>query len=320
MKPPVALMHPLLHFLLIGALLFTGQQLLARQSAPQLQTIHVSAADLLRLRGEWRRETTRAPSDSEMRSSVQRHVDEELMLREALRLGLDATDPVARQRLVMNMQFAFPQSGKSEAQLLSEARNLGMATRDLVVRRRLVQVMEMRIVGQANLGEDALRAYVAKHPERYARPARYTFRHVFFSADRSPEEPVHMVLAQLNSINPPSVTGDPFLLGGEFPLLSESEIARHFGTEFAQSLVSTPQGRWGGPLRSPYGLHLVQLINVESARPQDFERVRDRAAYALLTEREARVLRDKLTQLRLNYRVVLPPMDTPADLIVGRAP
>ncbi len=299
------LRHPLLHFLLIGALLFAGKQWLPYAQDDERQTIRVSTADLERLRGEWTRETARAPTESELRSSVQRHVDEELLLREALQLGLEKTDPVARERLVMNMRFAFPESAKDDEQLLNEARELGMQARDLVVRRRLVQVMEMRITGQASVSERELREYVTQHPERYGQPARHAFRHVFFSTDQSPDQALRRAQAQLRLPDPAAVAGDPFLLGNVFPPQAETEIARHFGTEFARALIVTQPGRWSGPLCSPYGLHLVLVERAEPAAPPDFEHVRKRAAYALLTEREKQVLRDELLRLRRNYRVEL---------------
>lgn len=206
----------------------------------------------------------------------------------------------------MNMRFAFPESSKDDRQLLDEARELGMHTRDLVVRRRLVQVMEMRLTRQANVSERELREFVAKHPEHYAQPARYAFRHVYFSADRPQHEALSRARAQLSSDNPAAVKGDPFLLGNVFASQTQAEIARHFGAEFAKSLIAAPAGDWSGPLHSPYGLHLVRLEHIESAAPQDFDHVRKRAAYALLTEREQQVLRDELARLRLNYRVELP--------------
>lgn len=309
MKLRERLKHPLLHFFLLGALLFTGRQWLPPSPDDELQVIRVSTADLQQLRGEWLSETARSPSEAELAASVERHVNEELLLREALRLGLDATDPVARERLTMNMRFAFPESTKHDEQLLAEARELGMHIRDLVVRRRLVQVMEMRIASGASVGERELREYVAAHPGRYAQPARLAFQHVFFSADRPQDEILRIAqarLAELRLQDADTATGDPFLLGSVFALQTEVEIARHFGAEFAKSLIAAPTGRWTGPLHSPYGLHLVRVEQLEPAAPQDFERVRERAAYALLTQREKEVLRDELARLRLQYRVELP--------------
>lgn len=298
---------PLLHFLLLGALLFAGRQWLTITIPDaQLTTIRISAADLDRLRREWRRETGRAPSTAELQASTQRFVDEALLLREALRLGLDRTDPVARERQITNMRFAFPETPKSDQQLLQEARALGMHARDLVVRRRLVQVMEMRIAKGAEFSEAALREYVAKHPERYAQPARYAFRHVYFNGNRPQAEVERVARAQLSALRAgrtPEIGGDPFLLGDGFAPLSLAQIERAFGAAFAKKLGQARPGRWIGPLRSAYGWHLVLLEGVEPAQGPEFERVRQRAAYALLAEREKEVLREELARLRGRYRV-----------------
>jgi hypothetical protein len=313
------LRHPLLHFLLLGGLLFGVQSV---WPDAERQIIRVGADDLERLRADWQRDTARAPSDAELRASVERHVDEELLLREALALGLDRTDPVARERLVNNMRFAFPESSEGDDALLAQARKLGMHTRDLVVRRRLMQVMEMRIASQASLGEAELREYVARHPERYALPARYGFRHVFFSADRPPHEGAKAARAQLAKLQAqPSAenAGDPFLLGSEFPPRAEADIARRFGPEFAQAVTRLAPGQWAGPLRSPYGLHLVRLERVEAAVPQDFGQLRQRAAYALLAEREKALLRDELARLRLRYRVEVAAPASIGTLTLGMA-
>lgn len=317
------LRHPLPHFLLLGGLLFGAKQWLPSagpDAAPQ--SIHVSAADLQRLRDDWQRDTARAPSAAELRGSLQRHVDEELLLREAIKRGLDRADPVARERLVNNMRFAFPESPASDGGLLDEARRLGMHTRDLVVRRRLVQVMEMRIVSRANIGEAELRDYIARHPERYSQPARYAFRHAFFSADRPSSEAERAAREQLRRLQAQAAAetgGDAFLLGNRFPPRSETDIARQFGVDFTRELVRLPTGQWAGPLRSPYGLHLVMVERVEAPTTPDFEQVRQRAAYALLAEREKEVLRDELARLRLRYRVEVAPPEPAGAVTVGLA-
>jgi hypothetical protein len=316
------LRHPLLHFLLLGGLLFGVKQWLPAAPVPGAQVIHVSAADLQRLRDDWWRDTARAPDAAELQASLQRHVDEALLLREALSLGLDRSDPVARERLVKNMRFAFPESTAGDGELLDEARTLGMPARDLVVRRRLVQVMEMRIVSQANIGEAELRDYVAQHPERYSQPPRYAFRHVFFSVDREPGAVARAARGRLEKLRTQAgaeMAGDPFLLGNRFPPRSETDIARQFGTDFARALAQIPPGQWAGPLRSPYGLHLVRVEQVEAAAPPDFEQVRQRAAYALLAEREKEVLREELVRLRQRYRVEVAAPGSTGTITLGMA-
>lgn len=312
---------PALHFLLLGALLFGAKQWLPLEDpGAGLPVIRVSADDLQRLRNDWLRDTARLPTGAQLKASVERHVDDELLLREALGLGLDRTDPVARERLINNMRFAFPDSRGDDDALVDEARGLGMHSRDLVVRRRLIQLMEMRIVSGANLGEAELRDHVAQHPQRYTQPARYAFRHVFFSIDGGPENARRAAthrLKTLQATGSESISGDHFLLGNEFPARSAAEIARLFGEAFAQKLTETPVRRWAGPLRSPYGLHLVLLESIEPPMPLAFEQVQPHAAYALLAEREKAILRDELARLRARYRVEVAAPEPAEEITVG---
>lgn len=307
---------PLLHFLLIGGLLFVVQSWWPQADET---VIVVSRAEVERLRADWLRDTARVPTEVELQLSLQRHVDEELLLQEALRLGLDARDPVARERLVGNLRFAFPDSVLDDDRLLAQARALDMHRRDFVVRRRLVQLMEMRLVGAATVGESELQAYVAAHPARYARPARYSFRHVYFmtpegkTSDGQARACDH--LARLQAGDAAAESADSFLAGHRFDSRSASEVARDFGPDFAQALVRAPAGIWSGPHASAYGLHLLKLERIEPAQPLPFDEIRARAAYAYLAEREQDLLRDELAQLRARYRIVLSSENTDTDLM-----
>lgn len=309
--------NPLLHFLLIGAVLYALSKLMPLPSGADwdLRTIHVSVADQRQLSSAWLSETGRRPSAAELHASVQRHVDDEVLLREALRLELHTVDSVVRRRLIANMRFAFPDSQDDDAALLSQALALGMHEQDLVVRRRLVQMMQMRIVSDANISEAQLRDYIAEHPHRYATPRRFAFRHLYFNDDAATGQAqarAETQLARLQAGNTHNVTSDSFLLGEQFSLRSEKEISRQFGSDFARAITQLKPGQWAGPIRSPYGLHLVKVEQAADAAEADYERVSASAAYALLNEHEQQVLREALARLRLRYRIELaapPTMD-----------
>jgi parvulin-like peptidyl-prolyl isomerase len=58
------------------------------------------------------------------------------------------------------------------------------------------------------------------------------------------------------------------MLPAELPLGPLSEVARSFGSEFAEKVAALAPGEWQGPLESPYGLHLVLVVErVGPARP-----------------------------------------------------
>jgi len=297
--------QPLLHFLLLGGLLFLAKGWLPPPAPP----IHVSAADVERLRQDWRRDTGVAPTPAQLQASLERWLDDEVLLREALRLGLDRRDAVAQRRLLMNLRDAYPDSPLDDAALLREAEALEMQQSDLVVRRRLVQAMEQRLlVGQA-FSEQELQDYIAAHPERYAAAPRYSFRQVFLAgAGEAVRAEAARLLAQLQlqrEPQPPTLPGEPFLLGERFDALSPAEIARSFGEDFAVAVQHAPAGQWSGPQASPYGLHLLQVQPVPpQAAPDPAER-RRQAAYALLAEREPQQLARLRAQLRQRYPVVI---------------
>jgi hypothetical protein len=302
---------PLLHFLLLGALLHALQPLLPLPAATDwnLQTVTVSAGELQRLQDDWTTETGRRPAPEQRQSIVQQHVDDEILVREALKLGLHETDTVVRRRLLANMRFAFPDSNEADDALLTQAWALGMHERDLVVRRRLVQLMQMQIASAANFSEIELRDFIARHPGRYGQPRRFAFSHLYFNVDQDPDQALRRarsVLEQLKAGGVTSDAGDPFLLGSEFSLRSEAGIARQFGPDFAQAVTQLKPGAWSGPVQSPYGLHLVRLEQTEAEQAPDYERISTRAAYAMLSEREREVLREAMVRLRLQYRVELP--------------
>lgn len=297
------LRQPLLHFVLLGgALWFVERQWQMPEAAEAPAPITIAQSDIERLRADWRRETGRLPTEAQLSASIEHHVDDELLMAEALRLDLDQSDPIARDRLLRNMQFAFPDRRASAATLLAEARTMGMSHSDLIVRRRLVQVMERRLVAAVPFDSAAFEQYLDAHRERYEQSARTQFRQVFF-ADATERASIDRALARLqNESADPAALGDSFLHGGEFPPLSAAEIERRFGADFSSALNDLPQGRWVGPLRSAYGWHLVEVQQrVVAAAPA--EQSRSQALRAWLAAQQPRVLRAALAQLREQYEV-----------------
>lgn len=307
--------QPLLHFLALGAFLLAVQRLLLPPPAlPYDDTpVRVTAADVERLRADWQRDSGRAPSAAELRASIARHVDEVLLLREALRLELDLRDAVARERLLRNMRFAFPQRRAADATLLHEARALGMSAHDPVVRRRLVQMMERRLTAEVPYDAAALRAYVAAQVQGRDGGMRYAFRHVFLATDRPRADARAQALALRAQLVAGSVdaqaAGDPFLHGAVFAALSAREIAARFGADFAGALARLPPGTWSDPLASPYGLHLVRVQTRTPAPAADAQGLSAQLLAGWIEQRRAALLREQLAQLRTRYRIEAPPPD-----------
>lgn len=129
--------EPLLHFLVLGGLIFAwGAWRGAEVERPQ--RIVVGEAEVARQAALFETAWKRPPTDAELAASVRDHTRQEMLVREARRLGLDAGDEVIRRRLAQKMEL-----------LVSDA------------------VPEPT--------EDELRAHFEANADRYALPARFTF-------------------------------------------------------------------------------------------------------------------------------------------------
>ena len=107
--------EPLVHFMLLGALLFAGSAL--RQSAER-ETIVVDRATIDALVRQQSEILGRPPSDQERALLVQGIVDDAVLLREAYRRGLEQ-DAVVERHLVQKMRFILGEevAEPSEAEL-----------------------------------------------------------------------------------------------------------------------------------------------------------------------------------------------------------
>jgi hypothetical protein len=239
-------------------------------------------------------------------ASVTAPSDQELLEREARRLGLDRDDSAVRRRLVQNLRFLEEGRAGDEAADYEEALALGLDESDLVVRRRLVQRLELRAFAWARATEPSdaeLAAWLAREPDRFALPARVHLSHVFLSRDRhgaalaAADRALGVRLADLSPERAPEL-GDPFLLGADLPPRTQAELAASFGESFASAVAALPPGRWSGPIASSYGLHRVFVHERTAGRAARLEEVRGALREAVFAERAHAVLADWLRRLR----------------------
>jgi hypothetical protein len=260
-----ALRDPLVHFVLIGALLFAGYRWFGPDPT---HTIHVSRATVDGITAETRKRLGHEPNAAEIHAAIENYVEEEALYREALALGLDRGDVIVRRRLVQKIEFL---------------------TEDLAA-------------PHAPTDED-LKLFLAQHPENYRSAARYSFRHVYIDRSRhaAPEKAAAQLGKSLRSAD--AVGGDPFLRGDRFIQQSEVQIADAFGPRFAALLKDAPQGRWTGPLASSYGLHWVYVTERIPEQQADWADVQDRLRTDWRAAKQAAANQDALRRIRAQYQV-----------------
>jgi hypothetical protein len=206
-----------------------------------------------------------------------------------------------------------------EELLAREARALGLDRYDTIVRRRLAQKLTFVVDDTSRIAdpsEGELRRFHGEHTGRYQTESRVTFRQVFFNPQRraQAEADATNALIQVSATGAP-VGGDPMLLDDSYEDVDHPAVTSLFGPDFAHTVFAAPPGSWSGPVKSAYGLHLVQVTDLRPGSARRFEDVRDVVANDWRRERERATKAAYLAKLRDKYRVATDPA---VERLLGR--
>lgn len=280
------LREPLVHFVLIGALLFALHGWFGAAEAPTPADpglrVEVSLAAMQPRWADWEQQWGVPPSADERAAVVREYVREELLVREARRLGLTADESGVRRQLAARMEFLSRDGG-----LIPEPTDVQL---------------------QARLQSD---------PARYGPPPRITFSHIVFAIERrgaAAAADATAALAKLRAMAPAPERapefGDPFTLRHDYALTSQREIELLFGLEFAGAVWALPLGAWAGPVTSPFGAHCVRVSERVAGQAPALGAVRDQVRTdwieAQRTQRFEAFLADLQTRYRITYGAGVP--------------
>jgi hypothetical protein len=268
--------EPLVHFLLLGGLLFVYFEWRGGAGGPGSSRIAITPGRIEHLASGFARTWQRPPTDAELKGLVDDYVKEEIATREAVSLGLDRDDAVIRRRLRQKLEF-----------LVEDA------------------------VDTAPPTDAELLEWLDTHPEAFRPEPQLSFRQVYLSAERRGESAAadaERLLARLRAAGPSAAIdrlGDPSLLPAEGPLAPLREVARSFGDAFAKSLVAVEPGQWTGPLESPYGLHLVLVRERLAPAEPALAEIRPLVEREVVAERRRRSLDELYEKLLDRYTVTI---------------
>ena len=267
-------LSPLVIFLLLEAGVFALDRWLDDGDAER-RVIEVTEEQVDGIRQRWVAQFGRPPTDQELEGLLDDAVQEEILYREAQRLGLDRDNAIVRRRLAQKMTFVLEDNSS---------------------------------VGAPSDGE--VEAEYAAHAERYREPGRTTFGHVFLS-DQGRADAVSDARALLRSVRTTEGDewrglGDQFMLRREYADRTDQEIAELFGGQFAAAVAELDVGDWHGPVESAYGTHLVRVVRRVEPRAPALDEVRQRVVADLLEGRRREQNRAAVQSVRERYDVRMP--------------
>jgi len=272
------LKEPLLHFIALGALVFLFYGLVA-DDGPADDEIVVTRGQQEHLITAFTRTRQRAPTQSEFTGIVDDWIREEIAYREGVDMQLDTNDTIIRRRL-----------------------------------RQKLEVLAEDIVSLAEPTPEVLEQYLAENQSDFTLEPIYTLRQVYFSEDRrratamQDAEQALLLLETDSMLTNPEDLGDPISLRHRLVSERQNSLAATFGNEFVEGLLDVEPGKWSGPIRSGYGLHLVLIEEFAPGRPLTLAEAERDVRRDWANQRRVEAIDTLYEKLSERYAITVEPM------------
>jgi hypothetical protein len=259
------LREPLVWFALLGGAIGLAWVLLA---PADVETIRIEPETLRALEKSQEDLLGRPLTEEEKEKAREGFIDDEVLLREALRRGLQWSDGRVRQRLTR------------------------------IMRASMTETVPDPSVAQ-------LQAHFQENIDKYTTPETVTLEHVVFPwGEEVPEDEVADVLEKLRAGASPETFGRALVaVGGRLPRQTRSDLVRSLGPEFADAVETLPTGEWQGPVESIRGVHLVRVVEHHPPEVATFERVERYLRQEWIMNRTRELQQERIDEIRERYRV-----------------
>lgn len=266
--------EPLVHFLLIGAVLFLIFKVYDDPADSQSNRIVISDGQIEFLKANYARTRQRTPSKEEEQGLIDNYLREEILYREALALGFDKDDSVIRNRL-----------------------------------RQKMDLMSDELAGIAVPTDAQLQQFLKNNSVKFRTEPQIAFRHIFIDiahrgiAAEDEAERILSILSDEGNRTNPEALGDRLMQPKLFSLTRVSEIAKLFGKPFSLELTKLTPGQWTGPIQSGYGLHLILVSDyVVDSLPQ-LDEIRGTVEWEWSAANKKELKENIYNELRKKYTV-----------------
>ena len=257
----------LVWFIALGVVLFAIDAAARRDDETR---ILVDLPLVEKLVAQWQGQTKRPPTAPELDALIEGYIREEILVREAQRMGLDGDDVIIRRRLAQKVEF-----------FLSE--NDPPALPD----------------------EAVLKAWFDDNRARYDKPPSISWQHVFAADESAAQEMVKKLRQDEVAWRQ---MGQPFMLNRAYARHDKHKLAQLMGGDFARSLMAEKSNDWFGPVRSAYGWHAVKLTGRTALQAAQFQPLIEKIAVDWQDDKAREAKQKAWLDLRASYHIELVPV------------
>jgi hypothetical protein len=269
------LREPMIHFTAIATALFLSWHVLRSSLTARPDRLVISSGQVERAITIFSATHLRLPTAEERRELIEGEIKTQVYCREAIALGLDRNDEIIQRRLEQKVRFVTEDTFRPTAPTEAE------------LQRFFDERTTVRLPGPA-----------------------VSFSQIYFNPQlhKNPDAEAAALITRLEARDGRldyAVCGDVLPIPNDFEAVLLTDVAKLFGAGFADTLRGQPTGRWTGPIRSGFGVHVVLIRKREEAIPSSLADMRESALREWQNSRRAQANSDIYRRMRAKYEILV---------------
>ena len=223
-------------------------------------------------------------------------------------------DPVfIRYNDLSEIQIALIRDDYIKREVLKrEALNWGLDKVDPIISSRLSQLGEQFLVNNLpdeDFSEEILYSFYNKNKHFYIDDAKITFSHIFFRNidEKTIADLIYYIQTQDEQFfkNNLSNKVSIFPYQKNYAQRSESFIRGHFSEKTTKEIFALKSSsKWQGPIKSPYGFHIIKLSSISEAKQRTYDDVSELVLKRFISERKKENLKLEQEKKISSYQII----------------
>jgi len=271
--------EPLIHFLILGTLLFFLTQFTTFSEIPRnSKKIIINEDEIQKFITFWKKKHRKNPTKKDVDSFLKIYIEKEILYTEALQMKLNQNDKTIKQLLIDKLKY-----------IVSDP------------------------IDTSHIPEETLQKFFNKNRHLFSNDSStiFTFRHIYFNPKHSDtlDDRVNTIYRKIKNqdFNQTYISyGDKFYKGSNFSNISQKGLSNIFSHSFTQEIQKLPQKKWSNPVKSGYGIHLVYIEEIHHPK-KSFETMKEKITNRYIIYKSHEKYKEFYNTLKDKYQVIIEP-------------